>query len=70
MVLIFLCAFAFVPHRDGLILQPLWLSDWAWRNGLEPTVILGVLGSVLVTLLAILAVALELIYTDIKTLFL
>lgn len=56
MVLIFLCAFAFAPHRDGLILQPLWLSDWAWRNGLEPTVILGVLGSVLVTLLAVLAV--------------
>jgi hypothetical protein len=48
---------AFAAHRDGSLARPLWLSDWAWRNGENPaTLLLGagaaaalVLGLVLLT---------------------
>ena len=30
-------------------------SDWAWKQGLEPDALLGVLGSVLICILAVLA---------------
>ena len=56
MILVFGCGYAFAPHRDGQIMQPLWLSDWAWKQGLEPTLVLGVLGSVLICILAVLAI--------------
>ena len=56
MFLVFGCGYAFAPHRDGQIMQPLWLSDWAWKQGLEPTIVLGVLGSVLICILAVLAI--------------
>lgn len=33
----------FATHRDGVLVRPLWLSDWAWSVGLEPVqVLLGV----------------------------
>ena len=44
-------AAAFAPHRNHIVLQPLWLSDWAWRNGLEPTLVLGLVGLFLALLL-------------------
>ena len=46
-------AAAFAPHRNHIILQPLWLSDWAWRNGLEPTLVLGLVGLFLALLLGV-----------------
>ena len=44
----------FASHRDGVIARPLWLSDWAWRVGMDPAQILLGVGVVAVGLLAIL----------------
>lgn len=46
-------ASAFAPHRNHIVLQPLWLSDWAWEHGLEPTFVLGAVGTILALLLGI-----------------
>ena len=46
-------ASAFAPHRNHIVLQPLWLSDWAWEHGLEPTFVLGGVGTLLALLLGI-----------------
>lgn len=30
-------------HRGGFVARPLWLTDWAWRRGMDPTdIVLGV----------------------------
>ncbi len=42
-------------HRDGIIARPLWLSDWAWQQGHDPTRALLVIGGVAVGLLVVLA---------------
>jgi transglutaminase-like putative cysteine protease len=47
-------AVSFAPHRDRAVMHPLWLSDWAWRYGLDPTVVFGALGAILALLLAVL----------------
>ncbi|MAA80405.1 MAG: hypothetical protein CL916_14210 [Deltaproteobacteria bacterium] len=52
-ILALAAASAFAPHRNHIVLQPLWLSDWAWENGLEPTFVLGSVGAVLALLLAV-----------------
>lgn len=52
-VLALAAASAFAPHRNHIVLQPLWLSDWAWENGLEPTFVLGSIGAVLALLLGV-----------------
>lgn len=48
---------AFASHREGVIARPLWLSDWAWRQGFDPTTILLGVGGVAVVLLAVLLIA-------------
>ena len=45
-------ASALAAHRHGVIARPLWLSDWAWRHGIDPSDILVALG-VAAALLAI-----------------
>jgi transglutaminase-like putative cysteine protease len=47
----------FAAHRDGVIARPLWLSDWAWQQGIDPSQVFLVVGAVAVGLLAILLVA-------------
>jgi transglutaminase-like putative cysteine protease len=47
----------FASHRDGVIARPLWLSDWAWQQGIDPTQVFLVVGAVAVALLALLLVA-------------
>lgn len=37
-------AVAVAPHRDGAIARPLWLSDFAWTYGFEPSRLLVLLG--------------------------
>ena len=44
-------------HRDGIIVRPLWLSDWAWRAGLDPKQVLLGIGAVAVLLLTALMIA-------------
>jgi transglutaminase-like putative cysteine protease len=44
----------FAAHRDGIIARPLWLSDWAWRQGIDPANILLGIGGVAAGTLAIL----------------
>jgi transglutaminase-like putative cysteine protease len=34
----------FSGHRDGVVARPLWLGDWAWRQGIDPTEVLLWLG--------------------------
>ncbi len=34
----------FQGHRHGEITRPLWLADWAWRNGYDPANILFFIG--------------------------
>lgn len=46
----------FATHRDGVLVRPLWLSDWAWSVGLEPVQVLLGVGVGSVTLLAILLI--------------
>lgn len=58
-----LCAVAlavpltFASHRDGIIARPLWLSDWAWQRGIDPTEVFLVLGGAAVGVLALLLLA-------------
>jgi transglutaminase-like putative cysteine protease len=47
----------FASHREGVIARPLWLSDWAWQEGIDPSHILLAIGALAVVLLAILLVA-------------
>lgn len=37
-------ALAFAAHRGGSVARPLWLSDWAWRAGVDPGEVLLLLG--------------------------
>jgi transglutaminase-like putative cysteine protease len=39
-------AFLFAAHRGGNVSRPFWLGDWAYRVGLEPSVVLLGVGSV------------------------
>lgn len=39
-------------HRNGAIARPLWLSDAAWRHGIDPSVPLALLGVTLALLCA------------------
>ena len=43
---------AFAAHRDGNLSRPLWLSDWAWRQGIDPSIVLLSVGFASVGLLA------------------
>ena len=47
----------FASHRDGVIARPLWLSDWAWQQGIDPAQVFLSIGAVAVGLLCILLVA-------------
>ncbi|MEZ4407617.1 MAG: transglutaminase-like domain-containing protein [Polyangiales bacterium] len=47
----------FSAHREGVIARPLWLSDWAWQQGVDPVHVFLAIGGVSVTLLAVLLVA-------------
>ncbi|MFV8753853.1 transglutaminase-like domain-containing protein [Nannocystaceae bacterium ST9] len=47
----------FATHREGVIARPLWLSDWAWQNGYDPTDVLLSIGALAVIVLAGLLVA-------------
>lgn len=47
----------FASHRDGVIARPLWLSDWAWREGFDPAQIFLGIGVVAVGLSAVLLLA-------------
>lgn len=42
----------FAAHRDAVIERPLWLSDWAWRHGYDPSQVLLAIGAVAVVVLA------------------
>lgn len=44
----------FAAHRDGLIARPLWLSDWAFRNDIDPAHILLGIGVAAAGILAVL----------------
>ncbi|MDP3273969.1 MAG: transglutaminase-like domain-containing protein [Deltaproteobacteria bacterium] len=46
----------FATHRDGVLVRPLWLSDWAWSVGLEPVQVLLGVGVISVTTLAVLLI--------------
>ncbi len=50
-------ASVFAGHREGVIARPLWLSDWAWQQGIDPAQALLAIGAASVTLLAVLLVA-------------
>jgi len=52
-VIAFSAAVAFAPHRNHIVLQPLWLSDFAWTMGLEPTFLLAGVGFVLALMLSV-----------------
>ena len=43
-------------HRDGVIARPLWLSDWAWQQGVDPGDAFLFLGAASAALLAVLLV--------------
>ncbi len=47
----------FSAHREGVIARPLWLSDWAWQQGIDPAQVLLAFGGVSVVILAVLLVA-------------
>src|SRR5688572_20179947 len=47
-------AIPFAAHRDGVLVRPLWLSDWAWHEGHDPAVILLAIGAVVGGALALL----------------
>ncbi len=47
----------FAAHRDAVIERPLWLSDWAWRQGWNPAHVLLGIGGAAVVVLAILLLA-------------
>ena len=46
----------FSAHREGVIARPLWLSDWAWQQGVDPGEAFLFLGATSAALLAILLV--------------
>jgi transglutaminase-like putative cysteine protease len=48
---------AFAAHRDGVIARPLWLSDWAWQEGIDPAHVLLAIGGIAVVTLAVLLIA-------------
>ncbi|MBL8604852.1 MAG: transglutaminase domain-containing protein [Myxococcales bacterium] len=50
-------ATVFSAHREGVIARPLWLSDWAWQQGIDPAQALMAVGAGSVILLAVLLVA-------------
>lgn len=50
-------AAAFAAHRDGVIARPLWLSDWAWQAGIDPSQVLLAVGGGAVVILAVLLLA-------------
>ena len=50
-------AILFSAHRDGIIIRPLWLSDWAWRAGYDPKNVLLLIGGVAVIVLVVVMVA-------------
>lgn len=47
----------FASHRDGVIARPLWLSDVAWQEGIDPTHIFLGIGAASVAVLAVLLLA-------------
>ena len=47
-------AWLFASHRDGVTVRPLWLSDFAWRAGFDPTTLLLFAGGSLAVVLALL----------------
>jgi transglutaminase-like putative cysteine protease len=47
-------AIPFAAHRDGVLVRPLWLSDWAWHEGVDPAVVLLAIGAVVGGSLALL----------------
>jgi protein-glutamine gamma-glutamyltransferase len=49
-------AIPFAAHRDGVLVRPLWLSDWAWHKGLDPALVLLVLGAIVAGALALLLI--------------
>lgn len=44
----------FAAHRDGIIARPLWISDFAWQRGIDPTHIFLGLGGAAIAVLAVL----------------
>lgn len=50
-------AVLFAAHRGGIISRPFWLSDWAWRAGLDPAHVLLAIGGITVVVLIALMVA-------------
>ncbi|MGE0547131.1 MAG: transglutaminase domain-containing protein [Kofleriaceae bacterium] len=46
-------AIPFAAHRDGVIVRPLWLSDWAWRHGIDPSIVLLAIGATVAGSLAL-----------------
>jgi protein-glutamine gamma-glutamyltransferase len=46
--------YVFSSHRDGIIARPLWLSDFAWQRGIDPTHIFLGLGGAAIAVLAVL----------------
>jgi len=44
----------FASHRDGIIARPLWISDFAWQRGIDPTHIFLGLGGASIAVLAVL----------------
>jgi len=47
-------AHTFADHRHQRIHQPRWLSDWAWSQGIDPSMVLEVCGVVAIVLAVIL----------------
>lgn len=47
----------FAAHRNGVLIRPLWLSDWATRHGWQPIHVFVVIGAAIVVVLALLLVA-------------
>jgi len=47
-------AVPFAAHRDGVLVRPLWLSDWAWHEGIDPSLVLLAIGAVVAGVLALL----------------
>jgi transglutaminase-like putative cysteine protease len=45
------------PHRDGVVVRPLWLSDWATDMGLPPAMVLLAIGGALTLVLGALLMA-------------
>lgn len=50
-------AVLFSAHRGGIISRPFWLSDWAWRAGLDPAHVLLAIGGITVVVLTALMIA-------------